>query len=130
MATIYKRTSKDGKRVLGWKAVIRIKGYPTVCEICDRKQEALDWAQDTENKIKAGKFQFGRQKNLSFQDLVSRYIMSGALEHQKSSKDTLRYLEYWKTRFKSYALVHLTPEFIAKERQLLISMSLVLNLRL
>ena len=32
---VYKR--KDGK---SWRAVVRIKGYPTVCDHFDRKPEA------------------------------------------------------------------------------------------
>lgn len=36
MASIYK--CKEG----GWRAVIRIKGYPAVCETFDRKQEAFE----------------------------------------------------------------------------------------
>lgn len=122
MATIYKRKTKDGKKILGWKAVVRIQGHPTVCKICDRQKEAEDWAKDIELQIKEGKFNFGRGKQkYTFEDLLTRYISSGALEHHKSATDTLRHLEYWKTRFASYALVHLTPEFIAKERQHLIS---------
>ena len=43
MASIYKR--KDGK---GWRAIIRIKNHPTVCDHFDRKEEAEDWARETE----------------------------------------------------------------------------------
>ncbi len=121
MATIYRRKSKDGTRVLGWKAVVRIKGYPTVCEVFDRKQEADDWAQQVERQIKMGQFKFDRLKTLhTFDDLLTRYKSSGALEHHKAAEDTLRHLEYWKGQFASYALIHITPELIAKERQLLL----------
>jgi hypothetical protein len=43
MASIYKR--KDGK---GWRAVIRMKGHPRICDHFERKQEAEDWAQEIE----------------------------------------------------------------------------------
>lgn len=46
MASIFKRKDKNGKST-GWRAVVRIKGYPTACKTFDRKQEAEDWAQDT-----------------------------------------------------------------------------------
>lgn len=122
MATFYKRKSKDGSRILGWKAVVRIKGYPTVCKLGDRKQELIDWAQEVEQKIRDGKFNFQRlKKQHTFADLVDRYKASGALEDHKAAKDTIRHLEYWKTRFKSYRLVHLSPELIAKERQHLLN---------
>ena len=43
---INKRKNKEGKST-SWKAVIRIKGYPSVCKSFERKQEAEDWAQIT-----------------------------------------------------------------------------------
>ena len=49
MASIFKRKNDDGTTV--WRVVIRIKGYPTVCNHFDRKQEADDWAADTERQI-------------------------------------------------------------------------------
>jgi|ERR1700722_20693209 len=121
MATITKRKNKKGKVLPGWKAIIRIQGHPTVCKICDRKEEAEDWAKDIELQIKNGTFNFCRFKQKhTFEDLITRYNSSGALEHHKAAEDTSRHLEYWKARLKSYAVIHLTPELIAKERQLLI----------
>lgn len=52
MASIYKRKNANGTTV--WRAVVRIKGYPSVCSHWDRKQEAEDWAQDVERQIKTG----------------------------------------------------------------------------
>jgi hypothetical protein len=51
MASIYKR--KDGK---GWRAVVRIKGHPTVCIHRDRKEEAKHDAseKDVEKEISEG----------------------------------------------------------------------------
>jgi len=115
MASIYKR--KDGK---GWRAVVRIKGYPTACGHFDKKPEAEDWAHETERKIKLGQFKFDQHKRLhTFPELLDQYIGNGALEHHRSANDTRRHLVYWKSRFDSYALVHITPELIAKERMLL-----------
>ena len=68
MASVYKR--KDGK---GWRAVIRMKGYPTVCETFDRKQEADDWAKETERRIKLGQFNFSaHNKHHTYADLLHR----------------------------------------------------------
>ena len=55
MASIFKRKSKDNKSFT-WRAVVRIKGYPTACKTFERKQEAEDWAQETERGIKQGQF--------------------------------------------------------------------------
>lgn len=119
MASIYKRKNKDGTTC--WRAVVRIKGYPTICNHFARKQEAEDWAQEIERKIKLGQFKFDQHKKThTFAELTERFINDGALEHHRSSKDTFRHLDYWKLRFGAYGLVHITPELIGKERQLLV----------
>ncbi len=119
MASIYKRKNDDGTTV--WRAVVRIKGYPTVCNHFERKQEAEDWAQGVERQIKAGQFKFDQHNQIrTFAELTDRYTQDGALEHHRSGDDTRRHLAYWKTRLGAYALVHITPELLGKERQLLI----------
>ena len=112
---VYKR--KDGK---SWRAVVRMKGYPTVCDHFDRKPEAEDWVRDTRNKIKLGQYKFDQhKKHHTFNSLLEQYIANGALEHHRSADDTRHHLSYWQSRFGSYDLVHITHEFIAKERLLL-----------
>jgi integrase len=118
MASIFKRKNENGTTV--WRAVVRIKGYPTVCNHFDRKQEAEDWASDIERQIKAGQFKFDQHKKIhTFSELTSRYIQDGALEHHRSADDTKRHLNYWESRFGAYGLVHITPELLGKERQFL-----------
>ncbi|WP_249274273.1 hypothetical protein [Parachlamydia sp. AcF125] len=63
------------------------------------------------------------KKQYTFNDLVDRYVNDGALEHHRSADDTLRHLNYWRERFGKYALVHLTSEFLGKERQVLLETS-------
>jgi hypothetical protein len=100
------------------RAVVCLKGYPTVCNHFDRKQEAEDWAADIEHQIKLGKFKFDQHKQRhTFTQLLERYISDGVMEHIRSAEDMLHHLNYWKSRFGSYALIHLTSEFIGKERQ-------------
>lgn len=119
MASIYKRKLKDGRT--SWRAVIRVKGYPSVCETFERKQEAEDWAIGIERKIKLGQFKFDQHKSQhTYNEIVERFLQDGALEHHRSVEDTLRHLDYWKERLGAYALVHITPELIGKERQLLL----------
>lgn len=119
MASIQKRKNKNGTS--HWRAVVRIKGYPTVCNHFDRKQEADDWAAEIECQIKAGKFKFDQHNTKhTYADLIECFTTSGALEHHRAVEDTLRHLKYWKERLGSYALVYLTPERLGKERQLLI----------
>ena len=118
MASIYKRDNADGTKV--WRAVVRIKGYPAICNHFERKQEAEDWAADVERQIKQGRFNFNLHKaQYTFAQLLERYRNDGALEHIRSVEDVIRHLEYWKDRFGDYELVHVTPELIGQERRLL-----------
>lgn len=121
MASIQRRPSKDGKSHK-WRAVIRVRDYPTICKTFDRKQEAEDWGNHTEREIKRGRFRFDfHNTTRTFQDLVNRFINDGCLEHHRSSKDTLRHVQYWNQKFGSYGLVHITSEMIGKERKLLLN---------
>src|SRR3989304_6132032 len=117
MASIFKLKNNDGTTV--WRPVVRIKGYPAVCNHFERKQEADDWAHDVERKIKLGQFKLDQHKQQhTFTELIDRYISDGALQHHRSAEDTLCHLTYWKERLGAYALIHLTPDLIGKERQL------------
>lgn len=117
--SVYKRKDRKGK-VVGWRAVVRIKGYPTVSKQWDRKEEADDWEEDTRRRIKSGQFNFNLHKNqYTFSELLERYRNDGAREHIRSIEDVDRHLRYWDTRFGSFALVHLTSELVGKERSLL-----------
>ena len=118
MASIYKRKSKDGKSTV-WRAVVRIKGYPTTCNTFERKQEADDWAKDTERRIKLGQYNFKTNNTAhTYTNLVDRLIVDGGLQHHRSLKNTQAQYDYWRERLGAYALVHITPELVAKERQL------------
>lgn len=117
MASIFKRILKDGKGFT-WRAVIRIKGFPTVCETFERKQEAEDWAQETERKIKTQQFKFDAyKKQYTYSDLIQRMEGDGAFTRQRSYHKIKSQFHHWKERLGSYALIHITHELINKERQ-------------
>ena len=121
MASIFKRKHKDNKG-FAWRAVIRLKGYPTVCNSFERKQEAEDWASDTERRIKLGQFNFAHHNtHHTFKDLVERFINDGRLDHHRSARDTLRHLHYWQDRLDAYALIHITTDLLSKERSHLLN---------
>lgn len=120
MASIYKRKSKDGKSTV-WRAVIRIKGYPSVSNHFERKQEADDWAKETERRIKLGQFNFSaHNQHHTYAELLHRLEEDGLLSLQRSFKNCRSQFDYWKQRLGAYALVHITPELIAQERKILI----------
>ena len=122
MASIYQRTNKDGSKV--WRAIVRFKGYPSVCNCFDRKQEAQDWANDIEREIKLGRYNFARNdQKKTVDDLIDRYIGDGTLEHHKAAKDTKRHLKYFKSVIGSYALTFIKPELLLNERKKLLEAS-------
>jgi integrase len=123
MASIYKRKNEDGTTV--WRAVIRIKGFPTVCNHFERKQEASGWAQETERRIKLGQFNFdAHNQHHTYSQLIDRLNTDGALSHHRSLKNCHSQFAYWKTRLGAYALIRITPELIGQERKLLIESTL------
>jgi|GEM_PF-3112427 len=94
MASIYKRKNKDNTSV--WRAVVRIKGYPSVSNHFERKQEAEDWASGIERQIKLGQLKFDQHNQIhTFTTLTERYLNDGAIEHHRSASDTRRHLTYW-----------------------------------
>lgn len=115
MASIYKR--KDGK---GWRAVIRIKNHPTVCDHFDRKEEAEDWARETERKIKQGQYAPNRARDKTVADLIDLYIKDAVIDHHKAVKDSVRQLNYFRDTLGKYALAYITPELLLKERRKLL----------
>jgi integrase len=112
MASIYKR--KDGK---GWRAVIRIKNHPAVCDRFDRKEEAEDWVKETELKIKQGKYSSNKAKEKTVADLIDIYIKDAVIDHHKAAKDSMRQLNYFRETLGKYALVYITPELLLNERR-------------
>ena len=119
MASVYKRKNDNGTTV--WRAVIRIKGYPSISNHFERKQEADDWATATERRIKLGQFNFSaHNKHHTYADLLHRMEGDGAFDLQRSFKNCRSQFDYWKQRLGAYALIHITSELIAQERKALI----------
>ena len=97
-----------------------MKGHPVVCEHFARKQEAEDWAHDTEQKIKRGKYSSNLSKEKTVSELFDVYIQDAVIGHHKAFKDTIRELEYFRKSVGSYALIYITPEILLKERKILL----------
>lgn len=115
MASIYQRTNKDGTKV--WRAVIRIKNYPTVSDHFDRKKAAEDWAKETETEIKKGKYNFTKNSEKTVAELIDLYIQDAVIGHHKAADDTIFQLNYFKGAIGKYALTYITPELLVAERK-------------
>jgi hypothetical protein len=95
-----------GKQLFALKAIRRSANSESA------SKKLIEWAQEVEQKIRDGKLNFQRlKKQHTFADLVDRYKASGALEHHKAAKDTIRHLEYWKMRFKSCSFQYFCSDF-------------------
>ncbi|CRX38831.1 tyrosine-type recombinase/integrase [Estrella lausannensis] len=117
MASIYQRTNKDGSKV--WRAVIRIKNYPTVSDHFDRKKAAEDWAKETETEIKKGKYDFTKNREKTVAELIDLYIQDAVIGHHKAADDTIFQLKYFKNKIGKYALTYITPEVLIAQRKVL-----------
>jgi integrase len=117
MASIYQRTNKDGSKV--WRAVIRIKNYPTISDHFDRKRAAEDWAKETETKIKNGKYDFTKNREKTVAELIDLYIQDAVIGHHKAADDTIFQLNYFKEEIGKYALTYITPEVLIAQRKVL-----------
>lgn len=116
--SIFKRKLVNG---YSWRAVIRTKGHPTVCETFDRKQEAEDWERETKKQIKSGKYRFTKpSQKKTLAELIDCYIRDAVNEHHKASADSKRHLSYFREKLGEYALVYITPELLLAERKKLL----------
>ena len=97
-----------------------MKGHPVVCMHFDRKQEAEDWAQETEQQIKRGKYSPNQAEHKTLSNLLDVYISDAVAGHHKAVKDTVRELEYFRESFGGHALIYITPELLLKERKVLL----------
>ena len=60
-----------------------------------------------------------KQQHIYAESLIMRLYDDGALEYHRSINKTRSQFEYWQKRLGNYALVHISPELISKERSTL-----------
>jgi len=73
MAHIDERKTDDGK--IHYRALVRLKGFPTRSATFKRKTDAKLWAQQTEAAMRDGRhFKTAEAKKHTVSDLVDRYI--------------------------------------------------------
>lgn len=124
MAWIKERKTNGGE--IRFKAVIRLKGFPTQTATFRRKTDAKLWVQQTEAAIREGRhFKTTEGKRRTFADMVDRYIETVVpFRHQKPlAKNAICcHLGWWKEMLGPYALADITPAKIAELRdQLMVS---------
>lgn len=121
MATIQKRVKKDG--TVTYKAVIRVKGYPTMTASFDKKTAAQKWIGQHEPAMKEGKHITDYEaKKHTLNDLIDRYIAvelpkRKPADHQKYEMQ----LTWWKNHIGKYLLSKITPALLSECKEKLIT---------
>lgn len=117
MATVQKRKNDDG--TTSYRAMIRLKGYPTAGATFTRLTDARDWAAKTENDMKAGRY-FGLAKLKTLGDLFDKYEKDAA-PRLKSWDGVKARLDWWRGKAGSEMLDAITPARIANLRNELLA---------
>lgn len=96
MASITKR---EGAKGTTFKAVIRMKGYPTQTATFKRLTDAKRWAAETETAIHSGQhFKTIEAKKHTLADLIERYEREELPTKPKSFDAYKRHLDWWKDK--------------------------------
>jgi len=111
MATIQKRTSKDGMAT--YTATIRLKGCPTQNATFERLTDCKKWIQNTESAIREGRhFKTSEAKKHTLGEAIDRYLMDIAPTKFKSAELEKRnqILNRWKSEIGHCLLSDLTAK--------------------
>ena len=85
MASIEARTNGIGKT--SYRVKVRLKGRPPLTATFERKTDAKRWAQDTESRIREGRyFDTAEAKHHTVADMIDRYTKH-VLPAKKSARD-------------------------------------------
>ena len=116
MATIIKIVIKSGIR---YRVLIRRTGQPTLRATFAKKTDAQEWARREESDILAGRRikGYGDRKR-TVGELIDRYIEAG-LPGPKEAPQRKTQLLWWKARIGHMRLSDITPQEIAKHRDIL-----------
>ena len=119
MAAITERIATDGTK--RFKALVRLKGYPTQTATFKRLTDANKWIQNTESAIREGRhFKTAEAKKHTFADMVDRYIKTELKNYNtKEQAERKSKLQWWKDNLGVYCLADITPPLIVECRDLL-----------
>jgi integrase len=115
MAVIQERKGKDGKT--NFRALIRLKGHPTVSATFARKTDARRWAATAEEEIKDGRyFKSAEAKKHTIKDLIKRYEEEVLPLKPKNSPNYKIHLRWWKDKIGDYFLADVNTAMIVECR--------------
>ena len=119
MATIEKRTSKDG--VVTHRAKVRLKGYPAESATFERLTDARKWIQQTEAAMREGRhFKSSEAKKHTLAETIERYSRDVLAHRMANTANQEHYLKLWKKTIGAYRLLDITPALIVEHRNQLV----------
>lgn len=114
MVTIVKTASGT------WKALIRLKQWPTACKTFRLRKEAVEWARESEYEMLQDTF--ARTKSackLEFNAAMDKYLREVTVLKSSKTQGSERYrAAQLKSYFGKYKLVEITPKMISVYRDL------------
>lgn len=112
MATIEKRTNKDGKT--SYRVKIRLKGRPPETASFKRLTDAKHWATQTEAAIREGRyFHSAAGKGKSLADAIDRYTRD-ILPSLKDQKHRAVHLKWWREKGGAMAIKDVSQALITE----------------
>lgn len=120
MATIETRRTPDG--TTGYRAKVRLKGFPSQSATFERKTDAKEWAKQTEASIREGRyFKTVEAKKHTIADFIDRYLREVEKKNPKRFVDVKKLLNWWKKEIGVYLLSDLTRALITEQRDKLLN---------
>ena len=120
MATIETRRNADG--TIGYRAKVRLRGFPSESATFERKTDAKEWAKQTETSMRQGRhFKTVEAKKHTVSDFIDRYLREMEKKNPKRFVDVKKLLNWWKKEIGSYLLSDLTRALIIEQRDKLLS---------
>jgi integrase len=120
MATIETRHNEDG--TIGYRAKVRLKGFPSQSATFERKTDAKEWAKQTEASMRQGRhFKTAEAKKHTVGELIDRYLREMEKKNPKRVVDVRPLLGWWKGEMGVYLLSDVSRALIVEHRDKLLN---------
>ncbi len=120
MATIETRRNEDG--TVGYRAKVRLKGFPSQSATFERKTDAKEWAKQTEANMRQGRhFKTAEAKKHTIADFIDRYLREIEKKNPKRFVDVKPLLRWWKGEIGVYLLSDVSRALIIEQRDKLLN---------
>lgn len=106
------------ERGRGYRARVRIKGFPPQSAAFERLTDARRWAQQTEAAIREGRhFRTSEAKKHTIAELIFRYLRDVIPLKKANSRGTQKaQMEWWRKQIGDHLLSNVTPAILAECR--------------